>query len=88
MTVFHDGLTSGGGFFIPAFCKLENTEREMNDELTKILISSDEFLSIIPVCAITGALANRHVQANGAVTVPLTALIAALHPLDKPWGLL
>lgn len=72
-TVFHDGLTSGGGFFFPPSRKLENRqrqrergterdrEREMNNVLTKILMNSDKDFCIIPVHAITGALANRHV---------------------------
>lgn len=58
----------------------------INEMLIKI--GSSECFCIIPVHAISGGLANRHVQTDRAVAVPLAALVATLHPLDEARGLL
>lgn len=66
---------------------LQGSTLKIADPATKILSFHIAVIQWSPVCAITGSLTDRDVETDGAVAVSLTALVAALHPLDEPWGL-
>ncbi len=55
-------------------------------DCTPLIYSLVHFGQVVVLPVSTGAwvVAEGHVHADGAVAVPLTTFIAALHPLDQP----